>query len=219
MIKVKNEEIIGGGIASVKSSWSHHSSLLYKREMVINENILCPLTRHEDEIFRHKCLYMAQKVTFIDKPIFLYCNNPGSETHRKQRVQSLYGPILDSWNELIHWHMEKNSRDIEIIRLCKNMMCIYGIEGIEALYQNGIKPKQIREIVSECFHEEIMKEYKAVGMSENNYQRLDSYYNYNKKFVIKNRLKGFKNKLMKSVLKIKFIAEVYDKKRYPVALK
>lgn len=218
MIRVKNEEIVGGGIASVQSSWNHHSSLIYKREMVINEEIFSPSTRHEDEIFRHKCLYVAKKVVYIDKLIFLYRNNPTSETHRKQEPQLLYGPILNTWRELIDWHLEKEPRDDEIIRLCEMMMCLYGIEGIEALYQFGLPTKKIRNIVKEFFYEEILSKYKNIRMSKINYQRLDEYYNFNEKFALKNRVKGLVIRILKNMSKVSFLRNMYDKKRYPTVL-
>ena len=97
-IQVKDMCVCGGGIVSVTSSWNHHSSFFYSRKLIIDNRIECPLTRHEDEIFRHKCLYVSKKILYVNKPIFMYRNNSESETHRKYEAQNLYGPILDSWN-------------------------------------------------------------------------------------------------------------------------
>ena len=218
-IKVKNEIVLGGSTEAVNSSWNHHSSFLYNRKMVQEEKIECPTTRHEDEIFRHKCLYVSKKIIYCDRPIFMYRNNSSSETHRKQNIQDLYGPILDSWNELIDWHRKLNPNDEQIILLCKKMICIYGVEGIELLYRNGVSEKKIREIVKTCLYEETLKNFEKFNLSNNNHQRIAMYFQSHVKFSIKNRCIGFFVRLAKRLKNVSFIQKLYEARNYPIIMK
>lgn len=211
-IAVKNENYYDGGLKVVESSWMHHSSFLFRREFLQEFKLEYSLTRHEDEIFRHKCLYVSKHVRYVNLPIFVYRNNPSSETHRKHDAQKVYAPLLRSWGELIEWHEKNYSKDIQAINFCKKMRCIYSIEGIEALYKSGLREKQIQEFVDKvCPH---LKEYKSLEFSKTNYDRLFEFEKKKSLFVIKNRAKGLilfvRGILSKSIV----IRKLYEKKKY-----
>lgn len=216
LIEVNDEIILGGGTEAVNSSWNHHSSLLYRRKMVQEAKIECPTTRHEDEIFRHKCLYVSKKIIYLNKPIFMYRNNSTSETHRKQKPEDLYVPILDSWNTLIGWHQSLNSDDEQVVLLCKKMMCLYGIEGIEMLYRNNVSEKRIQEIADQYLYKNILKNYTFFGLSPNSQKRIEMYYHSHRKFVIKNIIIGIIILAAKRGKKVPFVRRVYEKRNYPM---
>ena len=105
-----------------------------------------------------------------------------------------------------------------MVELCESMLCIYGIEGIEMLYRNGISEKKIREIIKEYFHEDILKKYKSLNLSSNDYKRVDMFYNSHIRFVIRNRFKGVFFLFAKKIKKIIFVQKIYEKIKYPVLM-
>lgn len=60
----------GGKIA--QEYCNHHSSMFYRRKFLIDDDIKYALTRHEEVIFLQKALYLANKIRFIDRVMFLY---------------------------------------------------------------------------------------------------------------------------------------------------
>lgn len=211
-------QTFGGGYEAVQSSWNHHSSFFFLREMIIGNDITYPLTRCEDEIFRHKCLYVSNKITYLEEPMFLYRNNSASETHRRQPVEFLYGPLLDSWNDLVMWHRTFHPEDQRIIRLCENMMCIYSIEAIEQMYQSGMGEKKVFAVIREDLKEELLRKYQSVVLNNKNGRRIDCFYNHHLKFVLMNRGKGLLRKTVKIFLRIPFFRKIFDIKRYPAVI-
>lgn len=216
---VQNKVITGGGVKASTKVWKHHSSMFFRRSMILEHDIRAPRTRHEDEIFRHKCLYVSQKVTLIDKLMFLYRNNPASETHRRQSVESLYGPILGSWKELIQWHEDKHPEDLEAEISYKTLFCVYAIEGIEALCAAHYKMKDIEQIANEQLYLNDVRGYLPSIKDTYLRQRIESYIGHPKKFSRRHRIRGYMQDCGKLLLKLRFIKSYYYKKKYPVDLK
>lgn len=216
-IRVQNKEVLGGGINAVQSSWMHHSSFFVRRELIKEYNLKYPLTRHEDEIFRHMCLYVSKKIKYIDVPLFIYRNNPGSETHRKYDIEKMFGPLLQSWDELTEWHEKNFSSDTEIIKLCKQMRYIYSIEAIEILYKNGIDKKTVSEI-RDRICPKLLKEYKLLDLSERHFTRIHDYEKRHMLFWLKNRIKGIVYIIGKTAMTFSGVRNLYEKKKYPELL-
>ena len=203
LVKVEEKTISGGGNAA-QTCHNHHSSMVYKRALFVDSDIRYALTRHEDVIFLQKVLYVAKKVTYIDKVMFLYRNNYSSETHRMQRVETLYGPILNSWKELLNWHLVNHPDDIETIRTVKYMICVYAIEAVEMLYKTGISEETAEGIVDKHFCREFLDLYKDIVLEKARFDQIGFYYNHRKKFIIRQRALGkidnYKNRLKNYVI-------------------
>ena len=218
LVEVKPNCFYNGGIQAVKSLWNHHSSMFFKREMLVKNEIGYALTRHEDEIFRHKCLYLSKKVTLINKPMFLYRNNLNSETHINNDIESLYSSILSSWEDTILWHNKLHNNDEEIIFFLKGLICLYAIEGIEKLYRNGINDSNIQKIICNAFYKDYLDKYTELNLSTQTFNRIDKFYNHHFIFSLKNRLIGILESIYKCFLKINYVRKFADKKKYPVIM-
>lgn len=216
---VENKVIIGGGAKAVTEVWKHHSSIFFRKELITKHDICSPLTRHEDEIFRRKCLYVSQKVTCINKLMFLYRNNPSSETHRRQKPQALYGPILRSWKELIDWHWKKKPEDLEIQMVCKTLFCVYVMEAIEALCETHYKVAEIERIAKEELYLDDAMEYMLLLKDRGLRKRIESYVNHPRQFGKEHRVNGYKRSIGRMLLKIPFVKTRFNKKKYPTDLR
>lgn len=215
---VGNRVLYGGGVDAMNAAWQHHSSIFFRRKTILDCNIRCPLARHEDEIFRHKFMYVSKQVTFIDKVMFLYRNNASSETHRKQNAELLYGPLLKSWEELLKWFESLYSEDEKAKRFVKNMICIYAIEGIESLYTSGRKNSIINSLVNSYFSIDYLADYKGIVWEEKQYNRINEYFENRKIFVRKNRIKGYKMKIGRILIKFSLVKRKFYENKYPTTL-
>lgn len=212
------EKIINGGYDAVKLCWNHHSSMFYRREFLKKNRIGYALTRHEDVIFLQKALYLAENVRFVNKLMFCYRNNPASETHSKKSPESLYVPILNSWLELLNWHETFDSVNTDIIRLIKNMICIYAMEGIEAMYQYGMTDRKINEIVKKNFPLDILMQYQEIMDNDWRKQKWKQWFENHSNFVKKQSWMRFKNSLLKMIKRIPGMRGIYVQIKYPEVL-
>ena len=211
--------ITGGGVNASTAIWKHHSSMFFRRELILENEIKAPRTRHEDEIFRHKCLYVSQKVTLINKLMFLYRNNPASETHRKQKVENLYGPLLCSWKELIKWHEEKHLEDLEAQVTYKTLFCVYAIEAIGALCETNHKAAEVERIAREHLFLDDVLEYMLLLKDQGLRERIERYVNYPQRFINKRRKYGYKQSMGRMLLKIPGVKKRHYMKKYPTDLR
>lgn len=210
--------MINEGLRASSEIWRHHSSIFFRRKTILEHEILAPSTRHEDEIFRRKFLYVSEKVTCINKVMFLYRNNPSSETHRMIKVEDLYGPILQSYKEALAWHQEKYPKDLDIHRVYKTLFCLYAIEGLELLYASHRKKAEIEKVANERFLKDDVIEYMGSTKDDGLCNRIGEYLYNPRSFARKNSIKGYKQKCARLLKKIPFVNSYYQKKKYPTDL-
>lgn len=136
--RIKERKVISktidckSGYENIKSlSWYHHSSYFFKRDLIVKNNILITKGRHEDEIFRDKCLYKAKKIQLVDKNLFYYRNNYQSVTHQNIDVEKLYYSLLENWLSAKEWYRLQNKYDEDILNFCDHMIGIYALEMIK----------------------------------------------------------------------------------------
>lgn len=184
----------------------------------MEHGIRVPATRNEDEIFRHKCLYLSEKVTCIDKLIFLHRNNPASETHKKYKAEDLFGPMLYSWKEFLQWHKEEHPEDTRAQTVYQMMFCGYAVEGIEMLCASKRKLSEIRKIAKEHLYQDDMVSYMPDLKQEKLRNKIEDYLQDPKRFARKCRIKAYKDRFGRRLLKIPFVRSFYLKKKYPADL-
>lgn len=206
----------GGKIA--QECCNHYSSMFYRRKFLIDDDIKYALTRHEEVIFLQKALYLANKIRFIDRVMFLYRNNYLSETHRKQKVEELYGPLLNSWKGLLEWHKELHSDDIDTIKVVKHMICVYAIEGVEMLYQRGIDENVAEKIIDEYFCRDFLENYENIVLSDNRRLEISEYCFHKNEFIKKQYKLGMREHWKNKLKRFEFVRKINDKKNYKVVI-
>ena len=218
IIKVSPKTVEGGGLNAVNSLWNSHSSILYRRQMLIDNNIGYAVSRrNEDEIFRHKCLYVSKKITFIDKPMFLYRNNINSETHKRIKVEELYGNLLKSWVELLEWHNENYPDDKQSIDFVKWMICVYAIEGIQVLYQSKRPLEEMEKVAEKYLCKDYIYKYKDLAFDDHKFEMQEYTDNY-QEFIKKNKAIGTKKRIKSAISAIPLLRTIYERKKYQIIL-
>ena len=149
--------------------------------------------------------------------MFLYRNNPLSETHRKQRPELLYGPLLESWRELLNWHCIKHPNDTETISVIKHMICVYAIEAVEMLYQTGRNEMEAEFIIDKYFCRDFLDNYRTILLSDNRVKQISFYYDNRQEFIIQQRKRG-KVKIWKNRLKKWMLFRMINDKKYRTVL-
>lgn len=192
--------------------------MIYDKEFLTKNHICYAMTRHEDVIFLQKATYLAQSIQSVDKTMFLYRNNAASETHRKQKAEDLYVPILNSWMELLEWHEKEHATDEAIIAYVKHMICVYAIEGLEMLYQENRREAE-QHIIAKREFEKYLTNYQVdLSSAQRQVDRVAKYFEHYEQFVKENRIAGLKKRMGKRLTSIGFIRELYEKKKYKEVL-
>ena len=205
---------IRGGRESIQKTWRHHSSMIFRREYLTQNHILYALSRHEDVIFLHKAAYLANSIQFFNKTMFFYRNNPMSETHRVFFPEEIYIPLLDSWVELLQWHEKEHVCDHLIIQSTKNLICVWAIEGLEALYQSERDELLLHEIAANLFEKYLINYKNDTIIDQKQTDRIRLYFEHYSDFVKKNRAIGKKQRLCHLIIKNNFVRWIYEKRKY-----
>lgn len=150
--------------------------------------------------------------------MFLYRNNYLSETHRKQKAEELYGPLLNSWNNLLEWHEKLHYDDIETIKVVRHMICVYAIEGVEMLYRRGIAESEAEKIVDQYLCRDFLNDYDNLVLSDNRRIEIGEYYLHKDEFIKKQYKLGKKEYWRNKLKRFEIIRKMYDKKEYKEAI-
>ena len=109
-------------------NYRHHSSYLFKRSFVIQNDLFVDGFRHEDERYRLCCLSKAKSLKYVSSPIFIYRNNSGSVTHQTSSdLDSVYRSCLNGWKDL-----SEKTEDERLVSDARGTMLHLLIEWFEA---------------------------------------------------------------------------------------
>ncbi len=208
-----------GGIKAMSQIWRSHCCIFFKRKVIVENNIYSPKTkRNEDEVFRHKFMYVSKKVTCINKPLFAYRNNPASETHKRTDPKESYHHVLASWEDFLNWANSNFPQDKALEKFIKNMICIYSLEAIEKYYFCGGKKANEEDFKKTipCF--DILSQYQQYVTDQYVLGKIDAFFKKTASFRIKQRISGIIYSISTAFSKISFIANYRFSKRFPLTL-
>ncbi|WP_407721438.1 glycosyltransferase family 2 protein [Ruminococcus sp. JE7B6] len=215
-------KLIGGGACAVKSSWNHHSSFIFKRDFLLSHNIeYARIDRNEDEIFRIKALYFADRVFFFDKTIFYYRNNPSSVTHQNIKTEELYVPLINEYIKLREFFICKFPNDNEIIGIMNELICVYSIEAIEDVCASNRKSSEIQRVTEQLLLNEYICNYTKYIKNKQIISRISRFFNEKKDFIDCQKRKGAKRRWINHIKRIPIVNKYYyqySKKRYPIKI-
>ena len=96
----RQRKIIDHPKENAGENYRHHSSYMYNIEFLKKYHIDTDEYRNEDERFRMKCIYFANKILYLDKAIFIYRNNSFSVTHGNEDVKKVFFSSLEGYEKL-----------------------------------------------------------------------------------------------------------------------
>lgn len=205
-----------GGVASI---WTHAKqsmgAMLYRTELIREYDIrFYSVKASEDKIFSMQCLYLADSIYLENQLMYLYRQNATSAVHRRKRGIPYYVPIIDAYIKLDADMEEWGNSARGVLNEGKLLAKIYIMDMVEEEYERLDGAKRIRVLLAQ------RPDYQDIAGRTTSSVQVDERWLYmrshEKELVIKNRMHGFINKLMRSVYYLPFVKKYVDKKRYPI---
>ena len=116
------------------------ASMIYRREMILQNNIRFPEDRAADDSYFVSCVWMtAKSVAYVDRPLYHYLIRPGSVTTTKQSDK--YIKRLNVFKKLIQYSKEQNvyneyKQELDYMYLKKGYL-----SSVANYIRNSSKPK------------------------------------------------------------------------------
>lgn len=206
LLHPREEKVITEPLKHGGENYRHHSSYFYFKKFILDNNILIDKHRHEDERFRMQCIYNAKKILYLKKPIFIYRNNNSSVSH--QNIQKKEKAIIDCMEG--YKELEEKVSDKKII----TQYCID--TRLHLLLE-------LLSVIATCKKKFYEKDYRFDElwmnhgwMSEKDIKSWNLYLTHKNLFVIKNRIRQIISQILKQFQRIKFLQNIYEKKKYPL---
>ncbi len=206
-VRVKPETLSGGDYAA---GLFYHSfcSFMFRREFLIKNNIVFPafLKYGEDEVFRSKALYLADKIVAEDKMSFYYINNPYSSTKMNRNYKQYALQKLRAYYELKQFFFDQYRSKNEEVRVKNSITARYLTESLRLLPEVGYGYKKYKDLCrKENIKELLVQNGNGYFISDtaqgliNNYLRnpLKYYYKHRATGFVHNKLGDFKHFVMR----------------------
>lgn len=173
-----------------------------------------PIKASEDKIFSMQCLYLADSFYLENRLMYLYRQNVASAIHRRRRGIPYYVPIINAYiksdTDMAHWKNSVRGTLNEGKLLAK----IYIMDMIEEEYESWDGASCIRKLLAE------RPDYREIAEKITGSVQVDKRWRYMQShehvLIMNARLRGFVNKIMKSVYYFPLVKKYVDRKRYPI---
>ncbi|MGN0357588.1 MAG: glycosyltransferase family 2 protein [Blautia sp.] len=205
-----------GGVSSI---WiyakQHIGAMLYRIDFIRHYEILFyNIKFSEDKIFCMQCLYLADRIYLKNQLLYFYRQNVASAIHTRKKGIPFFGAFIDAYIksdfDMARWKNEIRGELNEGKLLAK----IYIMDMAEEEYESRDGAKRIRELLEQ------RPEYRDIAERTTGSVQVDERWVYMKshewELVVKNRVRGFVNKLMRSVYYLPLVKKYVDRKRYPI---
>jgi glycosyltransferase involved in cell wall biosynthesis len=191
-VRIKTEKLTGGDKA-VDTFYHSFCSFIFRKDFLIKNDIYFPINLRygEDEVFRSKCLYLADYIIAQDKMSFYYRDNPYSSTKMNRKYKLFAKQKLEAYYELKNFFYNEYKKKNEDVFVKNATTVKYFADAIQLLSESGYGFKNIEEL---CNKENLKLMYQN---SEKYYtlyytilDRMKNYLENPKRFYLKNKLHG-----------------------------
>ena len=201
----RQRKIIDHPKENAGENYRHHSSYMYNIELLKKYHIDTDEYRNEDERFRMKCIYFANKILFLDKAIFIYRNNSFSVTHGNEDVKKVFFSSLEGYEKLRNQSVQYQW----LMEYCDNTQ----LRLLLGLFQNSSNKECA--IYEKTYHYKELWE-KHGWLSGRDKKEWKLYRNNRKFFVIKSKGKRFIIIILRYLSQNRFLKKFYESKKYPL---
>lgn len=206
--------IVGGGQAFPISG--HFASCLYKRQMLLNHHIFFDEDIHlnEDEAFKMKAMYVAATIRTREKFLYIYNTTPGSVRYTDQHIYD----FVEAWIRTYQWFEQYGSMgNIEQAKAVVRQKIVSRQLLYAKLYvQQG---HSLKEMLGELEHIgalETLKSLPAGYMIPSQREEFEMFKENPKRFVRYAKRDGWKTRIGRLLLKMKWVRRVRDRRRFPM---
>ena len=167
----------------------------------------------EDRLFSRECLYLAESLLLLDRPLYLYRNNTTSAVHNRPYGICYFEPMFSQWLESDRFLNEFDGGSNKIANQGKGYVGWYIADMIEDHLCHFGKKQEITNWMRKN------QEYIALTYSyggEEAVERYEHILDNMTLFDVKCKLKGIMQFLYRKVKCFPPVAKIVESKRYPM---
>lgn len=188
--------------------YRHHSAYFYRTEFVRENGILVDPYRNEDERFRMQCIYMAALAKYVSAPLFVYRNNQLSVTHQKKKASMVLQSCLEGFSLL-----SRQTKHSLVEAYCLDTMLHLLLELAIKMAKEGETPETITHDLEMRGVQELYG--RGSWMSDSDKQMWTLYFDNTDAFAAKHKRKALGQNCARQLLRIAFVRDMYEKRKYP----
>lgn len=214
-VPMQEREYKGGVLSIWIHAKQHIGAMLYRVDLIRHYRIqFYNIKYSEDKIFSMQCLYLADRIYLKNQLMYFYRQNVASAIHTRKKGIAFFSAFIDAYIksdvDMLQW---KNSVRGELNE-GKLLAKIYIMDMIEEEYESWNGAKRIRDLLAQ------RPDYMEITERTTGSVQVDERWLYMKKhkreLVIKNRVHGFVNGIMRSTYHLPPVKKYIDKKRYSI---
>ena len=202
-----------------QSQSSHLGAKLFRVEMFQKWGVRFQYKQlyTEDRIFLIQFYFLAATARFINKTLHIYRKNRVGIMGSLQKLSAAdhYLPIVDGWLKCDLFLNNLSERTQANAMMGQTLAVTYLVEMVAEHIEKGGKLKDILEILKKHPHYPAVESGELVRSSSKVYSMNRLLFKYPGVFVAKYRLIGLMKSAAMKLLSILFVANLYEKHRYP----
>lgn len=172
----------------------------------------------EDRIFLVQFYFLAEKARFVNKTLHIYRKNRVGIMGSLQKLSAAdhYLPIVDGWLKCDVFLNNLTARTLTTATMGQILAVTYLVEMVSEHIEKGGNLKDILKILEEHPHYPAVREASLVQCTAQVYKKNRLLFEHSLYFTIKYRLIGLLKRVATTLLSIPFVANLYEKYRYPL---
>lgn len=212
----KIPEIENGGRKAAFRYPFHFGAFLYKVSLFRDYNIRFDtnLKYNEDKVLQMQLLYLAQRIRYVPRMMYLYRKNPVSAMHKRPHGIKYYEPLINGWMKSDDMMKQFENQDRETLTAGYVLSIIYVINMAQEHYWYWGHRKELQEFLINHRVYQSFLELSKDDVAPKQYQEYLFFKNKPLLFKTKHMLLGLIIRMCKSILKIGFVSNFFYKREF-----
>lgn len=213
------ERIVSGGVSALQShSAFHFGAMVYSTQLLRRYRIrfIEELKYSEDLLFRFTCLYLADKIRFVNQVLYLYRHNTSGAMRTRKYGINYMPSIIEGYlktEEFLAPYENSNRGSIAFFHV---MPGVYALEMAGEHYQElGTKAELDRFFWNNPQFVSLINELKETDLSDNHRDLRNKFLNKPKRFRCENYFKGIIRSCFHLAQRNPLFSGMMIKRRYP----
>lgn len=194
----------------------HFAACLYKRQILLNHHILFDENIHlnEDEAFKMKAMYAADRIRTLEKPLYIYNTTPGFVRYTDRYIYD----FVEAWIQTYKWLEEFGSmgRLDQAKAFVRQKIVSRQLLYAKLYVQQGHNLRELNRELERIGALEILKQLPLRNMIPSQKKELAMFQESPKEFVKYAKKEGWKIRLGRLLLKVRWVRRMRDRKRFPM---
>ena len=174
-------------------------------------------TYSEDKYFLLLSFSLAGTARFLSTPLHIYRKNPVGLMGSAHKIvaKDYYLPIIDGWLKCDEFLNSKSAQTNHVSDAGQTLAAIYLVEMVAEHVKRGGRFSEIMEVFRSHPHYPAAESGELVRSNPREYPINRLLFEHPMRFVLKYRLVGSVEWLIRRLLRIPAVAKLYERRRYP----